>query len=187
MSASTIVVLKIAALIVALPLAAMHAEAGSPPDLRRSSATAAAAPRVVLPPTPFAKLKAAVYPADLGPETVDVSAYPRRIRNDYKIYARVCSQCHTLARANYSQQVERVWWTLYIAQMRARAAWKGAPLSPDEIRAILDFLEYDSRARKDERLTGFARTNEELTRRFNAEMDSRMQRLQKGPPVLNGQ
>lgn len=165
----------------------MPVEAASAAELHLSSAPAVAKPRVILPPTPSGKLKAAAYPADLGPETVDISAYPLRIRADYKIYARVCSKCHTLARANYSKNVERGWWELYITNMRARAAWKGARLSRDEVRAILDFLEYDSRVRKHERATEFEQTNEELERRFNAATDAKMQRMQKGHTVLEGQ
>lgn len=154
--------------------------------LRLSTAPASAKPQVVVPPTPLEKLKAAAYPADLGPETVDVSGYPPKIRADYQVYARVCAQCHTLARANYSQHVERAWWRLYITRMRARAAWKGSRLSRDETRAILDFLSHDSRARKRERRKEFEKTTAELERRFDAEMSLRLQRLQKGRSVLDG-
>lgn len=197
---------RIAALVVFLPLAACSTWrwSGSPPresvtsgaplntrsaggDLHPIPAEAQPAPEIHISPTPPGKLKAAAYPADLGPETVDVSAYPRRIRADYKVYARVCSKCHTLARANYSQHVERAWWTLYITQMRARAAWKGSHLSRDEVRAILDFIEHDSRVRKSGRSTEFKQTNEEFERRFNAATDAKMQRMQKGHTVLEGQ
>ena len=160
----------------------------TPPEieLRLSTAPAAVKPQVIVPPTPAEKLKTAVYPADLGPETVDVSGYPPRIRTDYQIYARVCAKCHTLARANYSQHVERAWWRLYITRMRARAAWKGSRLSRDEVRAILDFLSHDSRVRKRERRKEFEKTTAELERRFDAELALRLQRLQKGRSVLDG-
>ena len=91
-----------------------------------------------------------------------------------------------LSRANYSPRVERAWWTLYIARMRARAAWKGSDLSSDDIRAILDFLEHDARERKLGRREEFELINDELGRRFNAEVDGRIQRLQKGHAVLEG-
>jgi cytochrome c5 len=202
--------LRVAALVVIVPLAAcatwrwsgypprdvrtseanqrpMPAEGESPPELNLSSSPAVAYPSAILPPTSPAKLKKAAYPADLGSEAVDVSSYPRQIRADYKVYARVCSKCHTLARANYSEHVDRSWWALYITRMRARASWKNAPLSADEVQAILEFIEYDSHARKDGRLTDFKQVNEELTRRFNASMDSRMQRMQKGRPLISGE
>lgn len=153
-------------------------------QLSLTTTTAVSRPRVAVPPTPRVKLRTAAYPADLGPDAVDVSGYPLRIRADYRVYARVCSGCHVLSRANYSPRIERAWWKLYIARMRTRAAWKGSKLSRDEVRAILDFLDHDARARKSQ--SEFEQTNEELGRRFNAEVDGRMQRLQKGRPVLDG-
>ena len=158
----------------------------SKPELILSTESARARPRAVVPPTPPEILKNAAYPGDLGPAAIDVSSYPPRARADYIVYARVCSRCHTLARANYSARVRRAWWRLYITRMRARAAWKGARMTRAEARAILDFLDYDARARKQGRKAEFEQTTDELKRRFNAEMDARMGRLQKGRSVLDG-
>lgn len=155
-------------------------------ELRLSTVPASPKQRVVVPPTPPEKLKVAAYPADLGPDAVDVSRYPARVQADYQIYARVCSKCHTLARANYAPASQRAFWRLYLTKMRTRAAWKGSRLSRDEVRAILDFLDYDSRLRKRERRQEFEQTIEELERRFNAEMSRRLNLLQKGRPLLDG-
>lgn len=160
----------------------------TPPEteLRLSTAPAAPKPRVVVPPTPPERLRTAVYPADLGEETVDVSDYPLQIRADYRVYARVCSQCHTLARANYSPHDSRARWTLHLTRMRALAAWRGSRLYRQESRAVLDFLDYDSRVRRRERRREFEQTIEELQRRFDAEVAARVRRLQKGRSVLDG-
>lgn len=155
-------------------------------ELRLSTDPAHARPRIVVTAPSPQRLKTALYPSDLGYETVDVSGYPTRIQADYRVYERVCSKCHTLARANYAPLVSRAWWRFYLLSMRARSAWKGAPLSREEVRAILDFLDYDSGTRKRERRKEFEQITGELERYFNVEMDSRMERLQKNRSVLEG-
>lgn len=161
-----------------------------PPDeteLRLSTDPAKAHLRIVVTAPSPARLKSALYPSDLGYESVDVSGYPLRIQADYLVYQRVCSKCHTLARANYAPAVGRAWWRFYIIGMRARSSWKGAPLSKEDVRAILDFLDYDSQARKRDRRQEFEGISSELEHYFDVEMGSRMERLQKSRPVLKGQ
>ena len=138
---------------------------------------------VVTAPSP-ARLKSALYPSDLGYETVDVSGYPLRIQADYRVYERICSKCHTLARANYAPHVSRAWWRFYLIGMRARSTWKGAPLTAEESRAILDFLDYDSQVRKLDRRQEFEQVSAELEHYFDVEMGSRMERLQKNRAIL---
>jgi len=155
-------------------------------ELVLSTDPAKVRPRIVVTAPSPARLKAALYPSDLGYETVDVSGYPLRIQADYLVYQRVCSKCHTLARANYAPHVGRAWWRFYIMGMRTRSSWKGAPLPREDVRAILDFLDYDSQARKLERRQEFEGISAELEHYFDVEMGSRMERLQKNRSVLKG-
>jgi len=160
-----------------------------PPDemeLRLSTDPAKAHLRIVVTAPSPARLKAALYPSDLGDETVDVSGYPLRIQADYLVYQRVCSKCHTLARSNDAPHVGRAWWRFYLMGMRARSAWRGAPLPREEARAILDFLDYDSLVRKQDRRQEFEQISSELEHYFDVEMGSRMERLQKSRSVLQG-
>lgn len=164
-----------------------HASPPAPEvDLILSTDPAKARPRIVVTAPSPARLKSALYPSDLGYETVDVSGYPLRIRADYRVYERVCSRCHTLARSNFAPYVGRAWWRFYLIGMRARSTWKGAPLSREETRAILDFLDYDSQARKLDRRQEFEQISSELEHYFDVEIGSRMERLQKNRSVLKG-
>ena len=51
------------------------------------------------------------------------------------------------------------------------------------MKAILDFLEYDSRVRKVEHSKEFARSTESLKRRFDAVVAGRMRALQESNPT----
>ncbi|MBI4248402.1 MAG: hypothetical protein HY611_02775 [Elusimicrobia bacterium] len=46
------------------------------------------------------------YPNDCGPETLDVSKYPKELQAGYKILSQKCSRCHTPARPLHSEFVE---------------------------------------------------------------------------------
>lgn len=134
----------------------------------------------VVPPATELQLQTALYDSDLGPETVDVSSYPMQQRYNYRVYASACSRCHGLARSINSPLASRTWWEFYVASMRARGSLSGRPISAQERRAVLDFLEYDGRERKQRRAEEFERLRAELRRRFDALMDERMERLQRG-------
>lgn len=142
---------------------------------------AAAPERVAIPQAPPERRKAALFYSDLGPDTVDVSAYPAERKRDYEVYVRVCSRCHTLARSISAPYVNRGWWEFYIARMRVRAHFHGDPLTQKDIRAVLDFLEYDSNERKVARAAQFEATKAELKRRFETVLDERMEQLQQHP------
>jgi len=133
-----------------------------------------------IPAAPEARAEPLFY-SDLGPDTVDVSAYPPELKRDYAVYARACSRCHTLARSINAPYVSRAWWEFYIARMRVRATLHGEPLSPREIQSALDFLEHDSNVRKVARAPEFDAAKAELKRRFEAALDERIERLQKEP------
>ncbi len=113
----------------------------------------------------------AAYPNDSGPATIDVSGYPAEMQGAYKLFARRCAACHTLARPINSQFLEipvleqgaartsepelfvdpRVisvgedLWKSYVKRMTAR---KGSPVKWAEGRRIWTFLVYDSSRRK---------------------------------------
>lgn len=133
----------------------------------------------VTPPTPDDRFKTAQFYSDLGPDTVDVSAYPTQQRLNYAIYARDCSRCHTLARSNNAPFVARGWWEFYMLGMRIRSNSDGRPLPKDEVKAILDFLDYDSRLRKVERARDFERLTEDLKVRFDESVAERLGGMQR--------
>ena len=149
-----------------------------------ASPSGAAAARVEIPRATPERSKAALFYSDLGPETVDVSAYAPAKKRDYEIYARACSRCHTLARSINAPYVNRAWWEFYVASMRVRAKFQGERLTKQEVRAVLDFLEYDSNQRKVARASEFEATKAELKRRFETVMDERIESLQKQPGRL---
>ena len=117
--------------------------------------------------------------SDLGPETIDVSAYPSQQRENYAVYARACSRCHSLARSINAPYVARGWWEFYMTNMRLRGSLAGRPFSKEETKAVLDFLDYDSRVRKVEHAADFEKSTGELKRRFDEYVDKRMGDLQK--------
>ncbi len=144
----------------------------------------ALAPRasVVVPQAPAERRKAALFYSDLGPDSVDVSEYPAQQKFNYAIYQRTCSQCHTLARSINAPYVSVAWWEFYVLSMRVRARWHGAPLTKEEVRAVLEFLEYDSSTRKAGRAAEFEQVKSELKQRFERALDERMEELQRNAP-----
>src|ERR1017187_7286518 len=111
------------------------------------------------------------FPNDAGDVQVDVSKYPADIQADYRIFARRCSQCHSLARPLNSQFLQltseeqaaaktkesdlfkddKLWrisdsvWSDYVKKMQAKP---GAIIRPSELDKIIGFLVYDSKVRK---------------------------------------
>ncbi|MDX6771192.1 MAG: cytochrome c [Elusimicrobiota bacterium] len=177
-----------------LPLSACSSlrwSGGGPPEPVEQAAPQVAAaphprpPHPVVPPSTEAQKQTAVYYSDLGPEEVDVSTYPLMQRRNYRVYAAACSRCHGLARSINSPLVSRTWWEFYVMSMRARGSLAGRPLSKEEVKAVLDFLEYDGQERKAKGAHDFEHLTTELKRRYEALLDERMSRLQKGPqPAL---
>jgi len=110
------------------------------------------------------------YPNDLGPDEIDVSSYPKEMRQAYKVFAFKCAACHTIARPINSQflelteaeikkakvdepelfkdekvtKVDAGIWNRYVKRMMAKP---GCPVGKDG-KQIFEFLAYDSRARK---------------------------------------
>lgn len=118
-------------------------------------------------PAPGAELTAqereARYYYDLGPETIDVSGYPQKQQEAYGLFELRCGKCHTLARAVSSPLVKREDWRRFLKRMHLRSS--GA-LPARELRAILDFLEYDSSVRKVKGKAAFDAQSQALKERF---------------------
>lgn len=120
------------------------------------------------------------YYTDLGPDRIDVSSYPEVQRRRYATFARVCGQCHTLARAVNSPTQTRTYWRFHLARMslHSRMHHQG-PLPEADRQAVLDFLEYDARVRKIEGAEGFRARDEELKRRFDPILERQLRELAK--------
>jgi hypothetical protein len=157
---------------------ASDAPAGNGRALAVSSETAKPHPPAAPPSTP-AQLATAEFYSDLGPEEVDLSSYPTQQKHNYRIYASACSRCHSLARSINAPMADRRWWEFYMLSMRVRGRISGRPLTKDEVKAVLDFLEYDGRERKTNRAKEFEALTEELKARFEASLADRMRALQR--------
>ncbi|MFI5360919.1 MAG: hypothetical protein ACHQ49_03020 [Elusimicrobiota bacterium] len=161
-----------------LPLVALAVSAGT------SALAGASEPPKVSSAPASAQSPEFMYYSDLGPDEIDVSAYPGRQRLNYAVYVRACSRCHGLARSINAPYASRGWWEFYMTSMRMRGLVEGRPFSKEEVKSVLDFLEYDSLVRKIRRAPAFEKSTEELKRRFEAEVDRRMSDLQNKPQPL---
>jgi hypothetical protein len=112
-----------------------------------------------------------LYPNDMGPAEIDVSGYPKNIREGYKLMTFKCAACHTAARPINSQfvevsaeeeaafkkeypeiykdkrliHIEDKIWNRYVKRMMSKP---GCPVKGDDGRKIWEFLVHDSRVRK---------------------------------------
>jgi hypothetical protein len=82
---------------------------------------------------------------DAGLAKLDVSKYPPAMKEKYKVFADLCSRCHTLARAINVDFVLDDEWERYIKKMMRRG--KGVIQSADAAQ-IYEFLIFDSKLRK---------------------------------------
>jgi hypothetical protein len=82
---------------------------------------------------------------DKGPDKINVSKYPADMQAKYKVFAKKCSNCHTLARAINCEFALDDEWERYVKRMMRKA---GTLISPDEGKQIFEFVAYDSKIRK---------------------------------------
>jgi hypothetical protein len=82
---------------------------------------------------------------DKGPTSIDVSAYPAGIQENYAVFRQKCSLCHTLARPINCTFVLPDEWSRYIKRMLHKP---GSNISPGQGKKIYEFLAYDSSVRK---------------------------------------
>jgi hypothetical protein len=146
--------------------------------------TSAPHPSHPVPPTPERRASDALFYSDMGPDTIDVSSYSAQQRHNYEIYSQACSRCHTLARSVNAPIVGRGWWEFYMLGMRVRSRREGRPIPPQDVKAILEFLEYDSRVRKADDSHNFDALTEELKKRFDASLSKRLKALQENNPHI---
>ncbi len=85
-----------------------------------------------------------IYPADKGPNFIDVSTYSPEMQENYKLFEQKCSRCHTLARAINSEFVGEE-WRRYVYKMMRKP---GSGLTPKTSEPIIKFLIYDSQTRR---------------------------------------
>lgn len=144
------------------------------------STSAAQARRPAL-PVPE-RIPATLYYADLGPDAIDVSEYPAQQKYNYEIFARQCARCHTLARAVNSPVQSRTYWHYHLTRMslRSRLAREG-PIPAGQVKAILDFLDYDASVRKVRDRKRFEEETEELKRRFEPTLKRLLEHMQTSP------
>ena len=86
-----------------------------------------------------------VFAADKGPDSIDVTKYPKEQQDAYAVFAAKCSRCHTLARPINSDYALPEEWTAYVDKMRHKAR---SGITDDAQKTITDFLIYDSAIRK---------------------------------------
>jgi hypothetical protein len=82
---------------------------------------------------------------DKGPDKINVSKYPADMQAKYKVFAKKCTNCHTLARAINCDFATDDEWERYVKRMMRKA---GTLISADEGKEIFEFVTYDSKTRK---------------------------------------
>ena len=80
------------------------------------------------------------YPADKGPNFIDVTTYSPKMQEAYELFTRKCSRCHTVARPINSDFAPDE-WRKYVYKMTRKP---GSGLTPKTAEEIIKFLIYDS-------------------------------------------
>jgi len=83
---------------------------------------------------------------DKGPAKIDVSKYPADMQAKYKVFAKKCSNCHTIARPINCEFALDDEWERYIKRMMRKAG--PSLINADDGKAIFEFLTFDSKLRK---------------------------------------
>ena len=92
-----------------------------------------------------AATKARIAKFEAGPKQIDVAKYPETIKENYEVFGKRCSQCHTLARPVNSDYALPAEWERYVKRMMHKP---GSGIAPADAKKIFDFLVYDSSIRK---------------------------------------
>ena len=85
------------------------------------------------------------YAADNGPDSIDVSKYPKEQQENYQVFADKCSLCHTLARPINTNLSSPEDWKAYVEKMRRKPR---SGISDDAQKKITDFLIYNAAQKK---------------------------------------
>ena len=76
----------------------------------------------------------------------------------------------------------RAYWHFHMLRMSLHSRLKSeGPIPPDQMKAMLDFLEYDARVRKVEDKKRFEARTEELKRRFEPTLERLLEHMQRSP------
>jgi hypothetical protein len=113
-----------------------------PPQPAGPSSAPASAPDAAPAMSEKEKAQKEPFPNDLGPDSIDVSAYPAPLTAKYT-YLKECAQCHTIARPINSQIWQDDGWKRYVKRMKAKP---GCEIR--HAKEIYEFLREDSRIRK---------------------------------------
>ncbi|MYC78565.1 hypothetical protein F4X10_22605 [Candidatus Poribacteria bacterium] len=84
------------------------------------------------------------YPADQGPNFINVSTYSPKMQEAYELFTRKCSRCHTVARP-INSTFAAAEWRKYVYKMMRKP---GSGLTPKTAEEIIKFLIYDSEHRE---------------------------------------
>ena len=84
------------------------------------------------------------FPADKGPNFIDVTIYSLKMQEAYELFTRKCSRCHTVARPINSTFAPDE-WRKYVHKMMRKP---GSGLTPKTAEEIIKFLIYDSEHRE---------------------------------------
>lgn len=84
------------------------------------------------------------YPADKGPNFIDVTSYPAKMQELYNLFTNKCSRCHTVARPINSTFMPEE-WRKYVYKMMRKP---GSGLTPKTAEKIIKFLMYDAEHRE---------------------------------------
>lgn len=104
---------------------------------------------------------------DLGPKEVDVTSYPKEQQDNYKTFAKTCSQCHTLARPINSPLIAREDWQRYTRRMHGKAKMSAnTAIGTAAAKEAIEFLTYDAQVRKVKDAAAFAAKTMELKALF---------------------
>jgi len=79
-----------------------------------------------------------VFAADKGPDKLDVSKYPKEIKESYQVFAQKCVKCHTLARPINTDMTNQG-WKMYIKRMMNKP---DSGISPKVGKTIYQFLKF---------------------------------------------
>ncbi len=122
------------------------------------------------------QLKAKFY-NDLGPSTIDVSAYPKQQQDAYTLFAHTCSQCHALARPINAPLIKREDWKRFISRMHMKTkVTAGTSISKEDAAKIADFLAFDAKIRKVDGKAAFDAQTERLKKLYKDAVEERSSR-----------
>ena len=140
---------------------------------------ASAAPGPASAPARFTdKQREALLYFDLGADQIDVTGYPKAQQENYKVFAAVCSRCHTLARPINSPLVTRADWRRFIERMHVRSKIQSdKTFTKEEAKTVVEFLAYDSDIRKIKHKAEFDAETQRLKKLF-VEVRAERSRLQ---------